>query len=80
MRKVRVIASPSRIRRVGPEEWGVGVSEEHSLILRYKHRCDDAWYAELLEELSLEGKRLSPGRARRLLLAALQKGGSVYGD
>ena len=80
MRKVRVLASPSRIRAVGPEEWGVTAAEESAMILRYKHRCDDAWYAELLEELSLEGKRLSPGRARRLLIAALRKGESIDGD
>ena len=80
MRKVRMLPSPSRIQTVGPEEWGVSASEERALILRYKHRCDDAWYAELLEELSLEGKRLNPSRARRLLVAALRKGESLDGD
>jgi len=80
MRKVRVLTSSPRIRAVGPEEWKMTASEEQALILRYKHRCDDTWYAELLEELSLEGKRLNPSRARRLLLAALRKGESVDGD
>ena len=78
MRKVRVRVLPARVRRIGAEAWGV--SPEHALIRRFRHRIDESWYAELLAELSLEGKRLDPRRARRLVLAALRKGGMSDGD
>jgi hypothetical protein len=80
MRKVRVIAHPEeRARPVGAEIWN-SPGEESSLLLRFRHRCDDDWFASLLQELSLEGKRLTPQRARRLLLAALMKGDGPDGD
>jgi hypothetical protein len=64
---------------VGAEIWN-SPGEESPLLLRFRHRCDDAWFASLLEELSLEGKRLTPSRARRVLLAALMKGEGPDGD
>ncbi len=82
MRKVRVLKAPpvSEIRVLGLEEWGGAKAEEDARILQYKHRLGDVWFQRLLEELSLEGKRLNPGRARRLIVAALLKGEPVDGD
>ncbi|ADV45567.1 hypothetical protein [Nitratifractor salsuginis] len=74
MRKAKVISRPGeRGEPVGLEAWGVSGRGSRSLLF-YKHRCDDAWYEALLEELSLKGKRLSPARARQLVVAALMKG------
>jgi len=82
MRKVRVLNAPpvSEIQVLGSEEWGGAMAEEDAMILQYKHRLDDTWFQALLEELSLKGKRLTPSRARRLIVAALLKGESVDGD
>jgi len=82
MRKVRVVASGplSEIRVLGPEAWQESLPQKDAGVLRYKHRLDDAWYQELLEELSLENKRLNASRARRLVVAALLKGESFGGD
>jgi len=80
MRKAKVIARPEEhAQPVGTEIWEEGRTEP-PLLLRFRHRCDDAWFASLLQELSLEGKRLTPQRARRLLLAALMKGDGPDGD
>jgi hypothetical protein len=74
MKRAKVIPNPGeRGEPVGLEAWGASRRGSRSLLF-YKHRCDDAWYEALLEELSLKGKRLSPARARRLVVAALMKG------
>ncbi|WP_292655392.1 hypothetical protein [Nitratifractor sp.] len=82
MRKVRVsaFAPDTTLQVVGPEEWFKSAPGDQSAVLYYKHRLDDAWFQTLLEELSLEKKRLSPERARRLIVAALLKGEAVDRD
>ncbi|WP_456431734.1 hypothetical protein [Nitratifractor sp.] len=39
----------------------------------FRHRCEDAWLAKLLEEIGLSGKRLKPSRARKLIFEALRR-------
>jgi len=73
MRRVKLIKRPLQsAQQVGAEIWRG--SKRRQWLLFYKHRCDDRWYEELLDDLSLKGKRLDPSRARRLLIAALMKG------
>ncbi|WP_456427898.1 hypothetical protein [Nitratifractor sp.] len=77
MRRVRLIRRPSgRSRRpLFAEEDPRGEKKRRlsAELEFYRHRCDENWLNELLEAEGLAGKRLTPSRARRLLLAASRK-------
>ncbi|WP_456459123.1 hypothetical protein [Nitratifractor sp.] len=77
MRRVRLIRRPSgRSRRPFLAGENPGRERERRLLAElefYRHRCDESWLEELLEAEGLAGKRLTPSRARRLLLAASRK-------
>jgi len=76
MRKVRRLPRPDRAGRpVAPEELaGAGKpSAEWEMMLRFRHRLDDAWFEELIKGQELKGKKITPSRLRRLLIAAIKR-------
>jgi len=77
MRKVRLIPShalPER-RAYRPEslEESSRQAKRMARIRFFRHECSDRWFEELLEATALSGRRLTPSRARRLIVAALRE-------
>jgi len=76
MRKARLLRHPlPDARPLHPAELGAQEPEEDLLwnaMLHFRHRCDEAWYENLIESAGLEGKKLTPKRVRKLLLKALE--------
>ncbi len=78
MRRVRIDSLPKGdIEIVTPKDWGIESSKEYATILRYRHRYEDSWYKELIKELDLEERCITPNRVRRLVVGALFKGEEI---
>ena len=76
MRRARLIRHPEEQGRpVGLEELAADVAkgEEWETILDFRHRYDDQWFESLIAEAGLKGKRLKPGRLRKLIVMALER-------
>ncbi len=77
MRRGRILFHPVRERgkrlsleELAEESGARGIGAE---TLYFRHRCDDAWYEELIEAQGLRGKKITPVRLRRLIVEALER-------
>jgi hypothetical protein len=75
MRRVKLLrrpAAPARplsLRDLAAE----GEEKGREEMLYFRHRCGDEWFAELIEEQGLSGKKITPSRLRKLIVKALEK-------
>ena len=76
MRRVKVLRRPEveghpvDLAELVPEREEGAEREE---MLYFRHRCDEEWYAALIAEGGVKGKKITPARLRKLIVMALQK-------
>ncbi|WP_457606934.1 hypothetical protein [Nitratifractor sp.] len=76
MRRVRILREPcagERPYRVPPLAEEGSTERLRTALAFFRHECEDRCMEELLETTGLAGKRLTPARARRLILEAIRK-------
>jgi hypothetical protein len=75
MKRVKLLrcpAAPARplsLRDLAAE----GKEDGREELLYFRHRCDDEWFAELIEAQGLTGKKITSSRLRKLIVRALEK-------
>ena len=78
MRRVAISSLPKgKMHLVTSKDWGIESIKERAVILKYRHRYDDSWYKEIIKELDLKDKCITPSRVRRLIVGALFKGEEI---
>jgi len=76
VRRVKLIKSPKYEAKafVPPkEDIDNSIRKLQKELEFYRHKCSDEWLEELIKELKVENKKITPNRVRQILVGATRK-------